>query len=205
MIQAYAFSLSTYDENTGEIVYYGFDEYLNLDGDGNMCCDFDGEWVHLDGQPLYLEVTSATESVVEYRSRILYNGKEAYLVFTYDRDTEDFAIQGVREIPEMTGDQINFLVNTKSNIELQRKDTIIPLYYAYDAYGQTYDKQGQKIKYRTTTKIHMKGLDSNYYLGMCVISDQRGDGYSSKVLGYHITNGKIKDCKVDKDFVGADY
>jgi hypothetical protein len=205
MIQAYAFSLSTYDENTGEIVYYGYDEYLNLDGDGNMRCDFDGEWVHLDGQPLYLEITSATESVVEYRSRILYNGKEAYLVFTYDRDTEDFAIQGVREIPEMTGDQINFLVNTKSNIELQRKDTIIPLYYAYDAYGQTYDKQGKKIKYRTTTKIHMKGLDSNYYLGMCVISDQRGDGYSSKVLGYHITNGKIKDCKVDKDFVGTDY
>ena len=205
MIQGYTFVLASYDDFMGEIVYYGSDEYMYLDGEGNMCCDFDGQWVHLDGQPLYLEVTSASESAVEYRSRILYNGNEAYLIFSYDRDTEEFTIKGVREVPSLNEDQINYLVNTKSNIELQRKDTIVPLYYAYDAYGQTYDKQGKKIKYRATTKIHMKELDTNYYLGMTVIYDQRGDTYSSKVMGYDISNGKIKDCQIDKDFVGADY
>ena len=51
----------------------------------------------------------------------------------------------------------------------------------------------------------MKELDTNYYLGMTVIYDQRGDTYSSKVMGYDISNGKIKDCQIDKDFVGADY
>ncbi|MCR4696917.1 MAG: hypothetical protein K5654_06350 [Lachnospiraceae bacterium] len=205
MIQAYTFVLASYDEYTGEIVYFGQDEYAYLDGEGNMECEFEGEWIHLDGQPLYIEATSASASAIEYRSRILYNGKEAYLIFSYDRDTEDFAIKGVRLIPSEDGDQINFLVSTKDNIELQRKDTIVPLYYAYDAYGQTYDKEGKKIKYRSTTKIHMKGLDTGYYLGMLAISDQRGDSYSSKVLGYDITNGKVKECKVDKDFVGADY
>lgn len=205
MIQGYTFVLASYNEYTGEIVYYGEDEYAYLDGEGNMNCDFEGEWIHLDGQPLYIEVTSASASAIEYRSRILYNGEEAYLIFSYDRDTEEFAIKGVRKIPAESGDQINFLVNTKDNIELQRKDSIVPLYYAYDAYGQTYDKEGKKIKYRSTTKIHMKGLDTGYYLGMCAISDQRGDSYSSKVLGYNISNGKIKDCKVDKDFVGTEY
>ena len=205
MIQGYTFVLASYDDQTGEIIYYGEDEYMHPDGEGNLNCDFDGEWIYMDGQPLYTEITSATLSAIEYRSRVLYNGKEAYLIFSYDRDSEEFAIKGIREIPDENVDGINFLVNTKSNIELQRKDTIVPLYYALDGYGQTYDKEGTVIKYRATTKISMKGMDSGYWLGMCCISDQRGDSYSSKVIGYDISNGKIKDCKIDTDFIGADY
>lgn len=205
MIQAYTFTLSSVNEDTGELVYYGYDEYVYLDGEGNICCDFDGEWICLDGQPLYVEQTSASDTVVEYRSRVLYNGEESYLIFSYERDTEEFTIKGIRQIPENSIEGINCLVNAKSLTEIQHKDTIVPLYYAADAYGQSYDKQGKKVKYLATTNISMKSLDSGYYLGMCVIADQRGDQYNSRVLGYDITNGKIKDCKIDRDYVGTDY
>ena len=206
MMQSYTFDIATYDENTGEIVYYGEDEYVELDGYGNLVCDFSGAWVYLEGEPLAIEMTSVTESYVEYRSRILYNGTEAYLVFAYDRDTEDFNIKGVRIMQDEDVDGINFLVNTKSNIELKSKDVIIPLYTASDYTGRQYDKQGNSVKYKTGTKISMKALPADYYLAMVDIYDQRGDVYHSPVLGYTVSaTGKVKKVEVDKNFIGTDY
>ncbi|MCR4649439.1 MAG: hypothetical protein K5776_10230 [Lachnospiraceae bacterium] len=205
MVQRYSFDLAEYNDITGEITYYGEDEYAYPDGEGKICCDFGGEWVHLDGQPLSIEFTSASSSAVEYRSRVLYNDTEAYLVFSYNRDSEEFAIKGIREIPNDQEDGINFLVNSKANKELQPQDRITPLYQITDAYGQTSDKQGKTINYKATSKISMKELDSGYYLGMVSIYDQRGDSYASRVLGYTISGGKIKECAVDENFVGTDY
>ncbi len=204
MIQNYTMQLASYDEDTGEVVYYGEDEYLYLDGEGNLCCDFEGEWVYLDGELLAIEITSNTLSSVEYRSHVLYNGSDAYLIFAYNRDTEDFDIKGVRLFPS-TDDEINYLVNAKNNMELQLKDSIIPVYPANDWNGMSYDKQGNKITYRSTTKIVMKSLPAGYYLAMADISDQRGDVYNSKVLGYTVSGGKIKKCEIDPDFVATDY
>ena len=205
MIQGYSFMLASYDEDSDNIVYYGEDEYMYLDGEGSICSEFDGEWVFMDGQPLCIEITSATYSVVEYRSRVLYEGQEAYLVFAYNRDTEEFSIKGIRLIPEDDSDGINFLVNTKNNIELQPGDEIVPLYYSTDSYGQSYDTEGDRIKYRITMDIKMQGMPSGYYLGMATIYDQRGDSYNSAVIGYDISGGKIKECSIDEDFVGTDY
>ena len=205
MIQGYSFLLASYDEESDTIVYYGEDEYMYLDGDGNICSEFDGEWIFMDGQPLCIEITSATYSVVEYRSRVRYEGQEAYLVFAYNRDTEEFSIKGIRLIPEEESDGINFMVSTKNNIELQPGDEIIPLYYSTDAYGQSFDTEGKSITYRVTMDIKMDGMPSGYYLGMATIYDQRGDSYNSAVIGYDISGGKVKECSIDEDFVGTDY
>ena len=204
MIQAYDFELALYDEENGRIIYYGQDEYVYLDGEGNLVSEFDGEWVFLDGQPLALEITSKTISSVEYRSHVRYNGSDAYLLFAYDRDTEEFEIKGIRLFPD-DGDQINFTVNSKSNVVLQPKDTIVPVYPTTDFNGMTSEIEGEKITYQATSSIVMKGLPSGYYLAMANIYDQRGDSYSSKVIGYVISGGKIKECELNPDFVGTDY
>lgn len=204
MAQNYTFELAVYDDGTGVITYYGQDEFVYLDGEGNLFCDFDGEWVFLDGQPLAIEITSRTISTVEYRSHVLYNGKDAYLTFAFDRDTEEFEIKGIRLIPDSI-DQINYMVDTKQNIQPQLKDTIIPLYPTMDLNGVESEAEGKKITYSSSTRIVSKPLSNGYYVGMASIYDQRGDFYNSKVIGYEISGGKIKLCEVNPYFVGSDY
>ena len=205
MTQAYTFQLAIYDENKGEVMYYGQDEYVYLDGEGNLCSDFAGEWVYFDGELLALEITSKTLSCVEYRSHVLYNGSDAYLVFTFDRDTEEFQIKGIRLVPPQELDQINYIVSTKGNIDLKPNDTIVPIYPTTDMYGNISETEGKKIRYSSNSSIVMKSLPNGYYLAMADIYDQRGDCYNSKVIGYEISGGKIKMCEINPDFVGTDY
>ena len=205
MTQDYTFQIAIYNDSTGEFTYYGQDEYVYLDGEGNLCSDFTGEWVFLDGQPLALEITSKTISTVEYRSHVLYNGQDAYLVFSFDRDTEQFDIKGIRLFPVYAQDVYNFTLDERSTIALQPKDTIVPIYPVSDVYGQQYETEGKKITLTASSNIEMKPLDNGYYLAMADIYDQRGDAYSSKVIGYEISGGKIKLCELNPDFVGTDY
>ena len=204
MAQAYTFQVATYDENTGLVTYYGQDEYVYLDGEGNLCCDFTGEWVFLDGEPLALEMTSKTLSCVEYRSHVLYNGSDAYLLFAFNRDTEEFEIKGISLFP-VTDELFHFTVDTKGNLELQPKDVIVPIYPTTDSYGNVSEVEGNKITFSADSRIEMKALPNGYYLAMATIYDQRGDSYSSKVIGYDISGGKIKLCEINPDFIGTDY
>ena len=204
MTQAYTFQVALYDEKSGQIIYYGQDEYVYPDGEGNLCSDFNGEWVFLDGQPLALEIISKTQSVIEYRSHVLYNGSDAYLIFSYNRDTEEFNIKCVSLFPE--GDvSLNYTDNPNDNIEPQPKDTIVPIYPVTDLNGMTSEIKGKKITFSASSSIVMKALPNGYYLAMATIYDQRGDSYSSKVIGYEIYGGKIKLCEINPAFIGSDY
>ena len=205
MTQEYTFQIALFDEDKGIFTYYGEDEYVYLDGEGNLCSDFDGEWVFLDGQPLALEITSKTISTVDYRSHVLYNGKDAYLIFSFDRDTEEFEIKGIRLFPEFTQDQFNFTIDTKNTISPKPGDSIVPVYPTSDVWGSQYETEGKKIKLTSSSSIEMKPLANGYYLAMADIYDQRGDTYTSKVIGYEISGGKIKLCELNPDFVGTDY
>ena len=204
MTQSYAFELAVFDEESGVITYYGQDEYVHLDGEGNLCSEFEGEWVFLDGEPLALEMTSKTFSCIEYRSHVLYNGNDAYLLFSYNRDTEEFEIKGISLFPD-NSDPENLMVYTKGNLELQPKDTIVPIYPTSDMSGMTSETEGKKITFSATSRIEMKPLANGYYLAMANIYDQRGDSYNSKVIGYEISGGKITNCEVDPNFIGSDY
>ena len=204
MTQAYAFELAVLDEDSGVITYYGQDNYVYLDGEGNLCSEFEGEWVFLDGEPLALEITSKTFSSIEYRSHVLYNGNDAYLLFSYDRDTEEFEIKGISLFPD-TSDPENLMVYAKGYLELQPKDTVVPMYPTSDAYGMTSEVEGKTVTFSATSKIEMKPMPNGYYLAMANIYDQRGDSYNSKVIGYDISGGKITNCEVDPYFIGSDY
>ena len=204
MTQAYAFELAVLDEDSGVITYYGQDNYVYLDGEGNLCSEFEGEWVFLDGEPLALEITSKTFSSIEYRSHVLYNGSDAYLLFSYDRDTEEFEIKGISLFPD-TIDPENLMVYAKGYLELQPKDTVVPMYPTSDAYGMTSEVEGKTVTFSATSKIEMKPMSNGYYLAMANIYDQRGDSYNSKVIGYDISGGKITNCEVDPYFIGSDY
>ena len=216
MLQSYELEAAFYDQDEGKLINYGKDELVRLDGEGKMDCEFDGTWICLDGVPLATEVVSSTESTVEYRSPILYNGEEAYLSFAWDRDTETFTINGVRKSSggllnsQFNPDLFNYLVNTRMNIELKEGDKVVPIYEVTQLSEETGStdesgEEGDVIKIKKRSEIKSDKLPGGYYLNSAVISDFRGDVYYSQVVGNKISGGKVKERKVDSDFLGRDY
>ncbi len=213
MLQSYETELALYDEDTGKIISYGRDESVRLDGDGNADCEFDGTWICYDGVPLATEVVASTSSSVEYRSRVLFNHTESYLCFTWDRDAEEFTVNGIRGASDMGGilnsEPINYLVNSRMNTEVKPGDEIVPIYEVDDdgsdnGAGRGFDR-GETIKISRNSKISIDKLPSGYYLTSAVISDQRGDVYYSQVVGNRVSDGKVTGREVETDFVGRDY
>lgn len=211
MTQRYEVEAAAYDEETGVVRNYGKDELARLDGEGNLDCEFDGTWICLDGVPLATEVVSSRSSGVEYRSKVIHNGKESTLTFSWDRDTEEYTINGIRREEGSAGglaneDPINYLSNTRTVVELQRGDTIVPV---YETSGEDLDsdseERGETITIRKRSKITDEKLPAGYYLTAAVISDFRGDVYYSQVVGNDVSGGKVKKREVDSDFRGRDY
>ena len=126
LIVDYELEIGRDDEDNGLLLYYGRSDCLTLDGEGHLASDFDGRWICLDGQPLYLEVVSSTPSATEYRSHVLYNGEDAYLELSRDRDTDEVRITGVRKAP--TAENVNTLTNTRSSETVEFGARITPIY-----------------------------------------------------------------------------
>lgn len=213
MLQAYNLEVGIYDEEEEKVINYGQDELVRLDGEGGMNCEFDGTWICYDGVPLATEVVASTDSSVEYRSRVLYNNMDAWLSFTYDRDTEEFTINGVRSNQLGQGgllddDPFNYLVNSRTNQEVKRGDVIVPVYEVQNTDAKASDAEndkGKEIRVGRRSQIKVEKLPSGYYLTAAVISDHRGDVYYSQVVGSDVSGGKVKKRTVDSRFVGRDY
>lgn len=214
LLQSYTLEAAYVDIENEAIINYGRDETVRLDGEGNMDCEFDGTWICYDGVPLATEVVASTASSVEYRSKILYNGEESYLSFSWDRDTETFAVNGVRGVSStsiINLDPFNYMVNSRMTEEVKKGDTIVPI-YEVSLEGSNKDEEpgddlshGKEIEVSKKSGIALGKLPAGYYLTAAVIGDQRGDVYYSQVVGTQVAGGKVKERSVNADFVGKDY
>lgn len=216
MLQSYQLEAAFYDQEGGKLINYGKDELVRLDGEGKMDCEFDGTWICLDGVPLATEVVAATESAVEYRSPIMYNGHNAYLSYAWDRDEEAFVINGVKEAgggilnPSVNPDPFNYLINTRMTTDLEPGDRVTPVYEVTpldEENDDTNDSEtkGKVIKIKKNSTIKSEKLQDGYYLNSAVIGDFRGDVYYSQVVGNTLSGGNVKERKVDPAFFGRDY
>ena len=223
MLQTYEVQLTHYDKDKGLLKKYGNDELARLDGEGNMDCEFDGKWICLDGVPLATEVVAATASTVEYRSKVKYNGTSAYLSFTWNRDKEEFTINGVRGVSEteLAGglinglfmpDPVNYLVNSRMITQLKKGDEIAPVYETNEINPELGDEDrgkgtetGDEVIIKKRSAIKIEKLPEGRYLSTAVISDTRGDVYYSQVIGNKVSGGKVKERNIEKGFVGVNY
>ena len=138
-------------------------------------------------------------------SRVNYNGDPSYLLFTYDRDSEEYTIKGIRLIPEEESSE-NYLISSNNDMELKNGDKITPVYKKVDySYNSESEEWGKTVKFNSFTKIKEEKLDSGMYLGMITIYDQRGDSYFSAVIDNKIASKKVKERKVDEYFYGRGY
>ena len=204
LMTAYELEVGRYDEENNTLTYYGRDRVLYLDGEGGLCSDFDGSWICLNGEPLYVDVVSSTASFTEYMAHVYYDGKEAYLMIACDRDTGAFSLNGIREADDSSAG--NYLVGTRSIIEPEAGKTIVPIYEQVNfETGESKNVNGKKVTFSAGTSITRETLPNGYYLSTAVISDTRGDSYYSPVVGATVSGKEIKDWTLDERFFGRDY
>lgn len=203
MTQDRTLELAHFDADSQQITYYGRDEYVAADGDGSLVSAFDGQWIVLDGVFLSTEVVGSTETSVSYRSKVRCDGTDYYLMFTYDRDSEEFTIGGLKEI--QTGDDTVLMLNTRQLETTLVGKTITPVYEIYDTGdNSSFEGTGDKIKIRQTSKITLKDLPNGSYLSSMVITDPRGDSYYSAVVKLELKSGKVAGQRISTDFYGTD-
>ena len=200
----YELEVGRYDEQENTITYYGRDRVLYLDGEGSLCSDFDGSWICLNGEPLYVEVVSSSASVIEYKAHVYYDSNEAYLMISCNRDTNTFALNGIRKVDKEN--EANFLASTRSMIEPEAGKSIAPIYEVTNYMtGETRSVTGKSVLFSTGTSITREQLPDGYYLSTAVITDTRGDNYYSKVIGSTVAGKEMKDWSLDDRFFGRDY
>ncbi len=203
MIQSSSVELAYYDEKNESVTYYGRDEYVTADGDGNLVNEFEGEWITLDGVPLATEIVSSSASSIEYRSKVQCDGEDYYLTFTYNRDKDEFSISGLKKI--QTGDDTVLMLNTRQLETVAAGKAIVPVYSMHSfADGSDSESTGKKIRITSNSKITLESLPNGAYLSMIVISDPRGDSYYSAVVEADINNGAVVNQQVRTDFYGTD-
>ena len=206
LIVDYELEVSRYDAEKATVTYYGKENCLTLDGEGHLAGDFDGKWICLDGQPLSVEIISSTPAATEYRAHILYNGDEAYLELSCDRDTDEVHITGVRKVPDGLTDDVNYLNNTRSNEEVDFGAKITPIYEQADfSANSTGSVNGDAVTFKPGTSLRREALPSGSYLSAAVITDPRGDSYYSAVLGSTMSGGTMSGWAVDSRFYGRAY
>ena len=204
LISGYQMEIGLYDEENYVLTMYGRDNCLYLDGEGALRSDFDGRWIFLGDQPLSLEVVSSTGSYTLYRSHVMVNGAEAYLTLTYNNDTDEVTVTGVRKVAD--DGSVNYLINTRTVETLNMDDKIAPIYDVSDfSTNQFFMAEGKEVSYKSASDIAVKMLPEGYYLCTAVINDQRGDSYYSEVAGANLGKTGIDSWVIDSRFFGRDY
>ena len=200
----YELEIGSFDADANTITYYGRDHVLSLNGEGSLCSDFDGTWICLNGEPLYVEPVSSTASAVEYKAHVRYDGDEAYLMLAYDRDSEEYTISAVRKVD--SSNEVNYLASSRSKLEPEAGKSIVPIYQVTNFNtGETRSVNGRRVIFNAHTSITREMLPAGYYLTTAVVSDSRGDSYYSQVIGATVSGRSITAWKADDRFFGRDY
>ncbi len=204
LMTEYQLEVGKYDAEKSTITYYGREAVLTLDGEGGLASSFDGSWICLSGVPLHVEIVSSTPSSTEYKAHINYDGDEAYLMISCDRDTGACTINCIRKVEQ--GNTVNSLASTRSRLQPEAGKTIVPLYEQTDyKTGETSYVEGKKITFTGRTGVTRELLPDGYYLSTAVISDSRGDHYYSTVVGATVSGKSIGNWTLDENFIGRDY
>ena len=203
MIQDCTLELALYDEATGSLIYYGHGEFVEPDGEGSLVSSFEGKWIALDGVPLSTEIVSSSASTVSYRSRVRCDGEDYYLMFSYNRDSEEFRIAGLKKIE--TGDDTVLMLNSRKTETAIAGKTLVPIYECHSLItGEDMEKCGKKIYITTNSAIESLPLPDGEYLSTIVITDPRGDSYYSAVVEQKLMSGRIVIQEINTDFYGTD-
>ncbi len=204
--QSARMQVSIYDENGKTITYYGESTAAEISDDGTVHSNFTGNWIMMDGIPLYCEVYSESPSAVSYRSPVTINDTKYYLTISCDRKTGELTLIGATPMAsEVTPEAATAYVIDKTTIELESGDIINPIYSVYDTEkGTSTDEiSDESIVFNSKTKLETGSLPDGTYLNTIVLRDIRGDEYYTGVVKQDVTGGKVSNQEVSAEFYGT--
>ncbi len=201
LLQDAVFQIGKYDEESGEIIYYGEDRYVALNLETNeYVVTFDGKWGMLGDVPLALEIVDSTEENVLYKVPMEYNllGSVDFLInYNYESGENDFI--GIR--------------SDLDPANLMGRD-LIPLdtgaYYAVSYMTSNLNnylvgtKTSSTMKFNEEFDLSEKPLADGTYLALINFEDIRSDSYYSPVVKYTIKDGTVTECELMSELGGYD-
>mgnify|MGYP004444205541 CR=1 FL=1 len=191
------YSLAWYDESTGNVVYLGDDAYASLDRQGNIETFFGGKWITFGGVLLQLEVISKASENIIYSSTIDYMNKEAYLLFSYNTQTEEMTSLGMcfnEDLAVAGRNYYDLLPGTTINI-VKQVGNVNSLSRSYTSDEVVIDQD---------TVLEDAVLGDGTYLAYITASDLRDDVYYSKVINFTMKDGVIVEQHVEYNITGYD-
>lgn len=125
--------------------------------------------------------------------KVLTANENAYLVLSYDCDTEETSIIGVQTMDEIAGaDSMLRKVDM-----LMPGDKIKPLYYVYyEESDSIVIEEGKEISYNAGRVIQEETLKDGKYVEFLRVIDPRGDKYYTERVAFEIKNGKVKNVTI---------
>ena len=194
LIQNITLCIARIEEEEQKLIFYGQDDFLvRRDETGTLATDFNAEWVSIGGEPFMLEIIYTNDKVIRYRSPIKWKNENAYLVLSYDCDTEETSIIGVQTMDEIAGaDSMLRKVDM-----LMPGDKIKPLYYVYyEESDSIVTEEGKEIGYNAGRVIQEETLKDGKYVEFLRVIDPRGDKYYTERVAFEIKNGKVKNMTI---------
>ena len=183
-VDAYVYELSDDYEYMTDL---GLNGDVNLDSETGVVTDnFNGNWFSLpDGQKLTVYILSEEDDYSSYTAPIDLNGEETNLVFTHNYTDGSITVSGVWDGVDDTGmsDRMK---------QLEAGDVITPIYTAYSTETKEGEsRRGEAYTYKTDDKLRFEMLRDGDYVYSFVINDLYGDYYTTDVVFFSISKGKV--------------
>lgn len=203
LMQEAVLCLAKLDEKKNEVTYMGEDSFLYTDQDGQLRAEAKGEWISIDGNFLAVEILDSTDSAIKYRSRIRYNGADAYLILGYNLDTEKIHILGIKTIDvDSSGEDHADTVGRKTE-SMMPGDKIQPIYDISQLdVSQVNRKYGTAFTYKASSKIENRILNDGKYVQFIKVKDARGDKYYTPAIQFQVKKGTIINSGIMEDMSG---
>ena len=200
LIQDARLELAHYDEETGDVTYFGEDRYITMSDENTIVAAFDGTWLMMNDCPLPLEVISTTDDYVTYTVPMIYNlTTEVNFMLSYHFDTQTVDFLGIRtpqnEADLMGRDLIPMKPNSMYNTVYQQSNL--------EKYSVS-KVQGPAIMVDKDLSFSYRPLPDGTYFAYVIVEDLRSDKYYTPVFQYTLQDGRIVDTSVVDDLVAYD-
>ena len=200
LVQDARLQLAHYDEETGEVTYYGEDRYITMSDENTFVAAFDGEWLMMNDCPLPLEVIGSTEEYINYTVPMTYDMvQKVNLMLSYHFDTQSVDFLGIRtaenEADLMGRDLIPMKPNSTFNAVYEQSNL--------DEY-EVKKIEGPTITVDENLNFSYQPLPDGKYFAYVVVEDLRSDKYYTPVFCYTLENGKIIDAVLEDGLFAYD-
>ena len=195
LVQDARLELALFDEETGDVTYFGEDRYITLSDENTIVAAFDGEWLMMNDCPLPLEVISTTEDYINYTVPMIYNmSNRVNFMLSYNFDEQAVDFLGIRtaenEADLMGRDLIPLKMNSQFNAVYEQSNL--------NNYAVT-QIEGPAITVDENLSFSYQPLRDGLYLAYVVVEDLRSDKYFTPVFQYTLQDGKIVDTMLMED------